>query len=48
MDSIDGDTFVFTQQGGGDENNYARGAWDWELTWKRIPLNARSGLHYLD
>ena len=44
MDSIDGDNFIFTAQGGGDENNFARGAWDWELTWKRIPLNARNGL----
>ena len=26
---------------GGDENNLARGAWDWNFDWKRIPLNDR-------
>ena len=41
VDSIDGDTYVFTPQAGGDENNHARGAWDWDLLWKRIPLTKR-------
>ena len=44
VDAIDGDNYVFTVQGGGDENGFARGGWDWELTWKRFPLNARTGL----
>ncbi|CBY34413.1 unnamed protein product [Oikopleura dioica] len=41
VDAIDGATYVFTPQAGGDENNFARGAWDWDLLWKRIPLNDR-------
>lgn len=41
VDSIDGNTYVFEPQQGGDENNLARGAWDWNFDWKRIPLNAR-------
>ena len=30
-----------SNQAGGDENGMARGAWDWNLDWKRIPLNDR-------
>ena len=41
VDAIDGDTYVFSPQAGGDENNHARGAWDWDLLWKRIPLTKR-------
>ncbi|CAG5112931.1 Oidioi.mRNA.OKI2018_I69.chr2.g7095.t1.cds [Oikopleura dioica] len=41
IDSIDGNTYVFEPQQGGDENNLARGAWDWNFDWKRIPLNKR-------
>jgi polypeptide N-acetylgalactosaminyltransferase len=41
VDAIDGATYVFSPQAGGDENNFARGAWDWDLLWKRIPLNDR-------
>ena len=41
IDAIDGNTYVFEPQQGGDENNLARGAWDWNFDWKRIPLNAR-------
>ena len=41
VDAIDGATYVFSPQAGGDENNFARGAWDWDLLWKRIPLNNR-------
>ena len=33
--------YTFTEQAGGDENGHARGAWDWSLTWKRIPLTKR-------
>jgi len=25
-------------QGGGDEDGFARGAWDWSMLWKRVPL----------
>ena len=41
VDAIDGDTYVFSPQAGGDENGHARGAWDWDLLWKRIPLTKR-------
>lgn len=41
VDAVDGDTYVFSPQAGGDENNHARGAWDWDLLWKRIPLTKR-------
>jgi len=41
VDAIDGDTYVFSPQAGGDENGFARGAWDWDLLWKRIPLTKR-------
>lgn len=41
VDSISGSTYIFEPQQGGDENNLARGAWDWNFDWKRIPLNAR-------
>lgn len=39
IDAIDGNTYAFEPQQGGDENNLARGAWDWNFDWKRIPLN---------
>lgn len=41
VDSISGETYIFEPQQGGDENNLARGAWDWNFDWKRIPLNDR-------
>lgn len=28
-------------QQGGDEDGLARGAWDWSLLWKRVPLSQR-------
>ena len=31
VDAIDGDTYVFSPQAGGDDNGFARGAWDWDL-----------------
>jgi len=41
IDVIDGNKYTFTEQAGGDENGHARGAWDWSLTWKRIPLTKK-------
>jgi len=41
IDVIDGNKYTFTEQAGGDESGHARGAWDWSLTWKRIPLTKR-------
>lgn len=41
IDSVHGETFTFESQGGGDSNGFARGAWDWSMLWKRIPLGAR-------
>ncbi|KAM6972779.1 N-acetylgalactosaminyltransferase 7 [Aplochiton taeniatus] len=41
IDSIHGQTFVMEPQGGGDENGFARGAWDWSMLWKRVPLGSR-------
>ena len=48
VDSIDGNTYVFEPQQGGDENNLARGAWDWNFDWKRIPLNAREKVFFFE
>ena len=47
VDAIDGDTYVFSPQAGGDENGFARGAWDWDLLWKRIPLTKRERVSFL-
>ncbi|XP_013880633.1 N-acetylgalactosaminyltransferase 7 isoform X2 [Austrofundulus limnaeus] len=41
IDSIHGQRFNIEPQGGGDENDFARGAWDWSMLWKRIPLGDR-------
>lgn len=41
VDVIDGNKYTFTEQAGGDENGHARGAWDWDLLWKRVPLTHR-------
>lgn len=41
IDSINGQKFTIEPQGGGDENGFARGAWDWSMLWKRVPLGAR-------
>uniref|UniRef100_UPI00358F8985 N-acetylgalactosaminyltransferase 7-like n=1 Tax=Myxine glutinosa TaxID=7769 RepID=UPI00358F8985 len=41
IDYIDGNDFTMESQQGGDEDGFARGAWDWSLLWKRIPLNER-------
>ncbi|XP_038125593.1 N-acetylgalactosaminyltransferase 7 isoform X3 [Cyprinodon tularosa] len=41
IDSIHGQRFNIEPQGGGDENGFARGAWDWSMLWKRIPLGDR-------
>ena len=46
VDAIDGDTYVFSPQAGGDDNGFARGAWDWDLLWKRIPLTKREKVRY--
>ncbi|XP_074849122.1 N-acetylgalactosaminyltransferase 7 isoform X3 [Carettochelys insculpta] len=41
IDVIDGNTYAIVPQGGGDEDGFARGAWDWSMLWKRVPLTKR-------
>ncbi|XP_068506850.1 N-acetylgalactosaminyltransferase 7 isoform X23 [Syngnathus scovelli] len=41
IDAIHGEMFTIEPQGGGDEDGFARGAWDWSMLWKRVPLNDR-------
>lgn len=41
IDSIHGQRYNIEPQGGGDENGFARGAWDWSMLWKRVPLGDR-------
>ncbi|XP_074554714.1 N-acetylgalactosaminyltransferase 7-like [Halichoeres trimaculatus] len=41
VDVISGHDYRIESQGGGDKDNFARGAWDWSMTWKRIPLTDR-------
>ncbi|KAG7235873.1 hypothetical protein INR49_002070, partial [Caranx melampygus] len=41
IDSINGQQFSIDPQGGGDQDGFARGAWDWSMLWKRIPLGDR-------
>ncbi|CAO2612189.1 N-acetylgalactosaminyltransferase 7 [Lemmus lemmus] len=41
IDVINGNTYAIVPQGGGDEDGYARGAWDWSMLWKRVPLTSR-------
>ncbi|XP_073433512.1 N-acetylgalactosaminyltransferase 7 isoform X3 [Dendrobates tinctorius] len=41
IDVIDGNTYHLIPQGGGDEDGYARGAWDWSMLWKRVPLTQK-------
>jgi len=41
IDSISGQDYSFSPQGGGDQNGHARGAWDWSMLWKRIPVDQR-------
>ncbi|CAJ1053014.1 N-acetylgalactosaminyltransferase 7 isoform X1 [Xyrichtys novacula] len=41
IDIIDGHTYTITTQGAGDKDNFARGAWDWNMRWSRIPLGER-------
>ncbi|XP_037328170.1 N-acetylgalactosaminyltransferase 7 isoform X4 [Pungitius pungitius] len=38
IDSVHGQRFTIEPQGGGDEDGFARGAWDWSMLWKRVPL----------
>jgi len=38
IDGIDGNTYKFSSQGGGDKYGRATGAWDWSFLWKRIKL----------
>ncbi|CAL9700971.1 unnamed protein product [Knipowitschia caucasica] len=45
IDSIHGQQFTVEPQGGGDEDGFARGAWDWSMLWKRIPLTDREKTH---
>uniref|UniRef100_A0A667ZWG9 Polypeptide N-acetylgalactosaminyltransferase n=1 Tax=Myripristis murdjan TaxID=586833 RepID=A0A667ZWG9_9TELE len=41
IDSIHGQSFTVEPQGGGDDDGFARGAWDWSMLWKRVPLGDR-------
>ncbi|XP_072113754.1 N-acetylgalactosaminyltransferase 7 isoform X1 [Mobula birostris] len=41
IDAISGNTYAISPQGGGDEDGFARGAWDWSMLWKRVPLSKR-------
>lgn len=41
IDSIHGQQYTIEPQGGGDEDGFARGAWDWSMLWKRVPLGNR-------
>lgn len=41
IDYIDGNEYTVEPQQGGDEDGLARGAWDWSLLWKRVPLSQR-------
>ncbi|XP_041838428.1 N-acetylgalactosaminyltransferase 7 isoform X1 [Melanotaenia boesemani] len=41
IDYIDGNEYSMEPQQGGDEDGLARGAWDWSLLWKRVPLSQR-------
>ncbi|KAM7009520.1 N-acetylgalactosaminyltransferase 7-like isoform 2-T2 [Tautogolabrus adspersus] len=41
IDYIDGNEYTVEPQQGGDEDGLARGAWDWSLLWKRVPLGNR-------
>ncbi|XP_033825893.1 N-acetylgalactosaminyltransferase 7 isoform X2 [Periophthalmus magnuspinnatus] len=45
IDSIHGQQFTMEPQGGGDEDGFARGAWDWSMLWKRVPLGDREKKH---
>lgn len=46
IDSIHGEYFTFSPQAGGDKHNHARGAWNWRLDWKRLPLTEKWHGHY--
>ncbi|XP_041079425.1 N-acetylgalactosaminyltransferase 7-like isoform X2 [Polyodon spathula] len=41
IDYIDGNDYTIEPQQGGDEDGFARGAWDWSLLWKRVPLSSK-------
>lgn len=41
IDSIHGQKFTIEPQGGGDQDGFAIGAWDWSMLWKRVPLGDR-------
>ncbi|XP_024115504.1 N-acetylgalactosaminyltransferase 7 isoform X1 [Oryzias melastigma] len=41
IDSIHGEKYTIEPQGGGDQDGFARGAWDWSMLWKRVPLGDR-------
>ncbi|XP_035282568.1 N-acetylgalactosaminyltransferase 7-like isoform X2 [Anguilla anguilla] len=41
IDYIDGNDYTTEPQRGGDEDGLARGAWDWSLLWKRVPLSGK-------
>ena len=41
VDIIDGYHFGMSEQGGGDDDGFARGAFKWDFSWQRIPLTNR-------
>lgn len=41
IDSIHGEKYTIEGQGGGDKDGFARGAWDWSMLWKRVPLGEK-------
>nr|XP_033798397.1 N-acetylgalactosaminyltransferase 7 isoform X1 [Geotrypetes seraphini] len=41
IDVIDGNNYHIVPQAGGDDDGFARGAWDWSMIWKRVPLTQR-------
>lgn len=38
IDVINGRDYTFTSQAGGNLDGFARGAWDWSMLWKRVPI----------
>lgn len=38
IDVINGRDYTFTSQAGGNMDGFARGAWDWSMLWKRVPI----------
>ncbi|XP_074484557.1 N-acetylgalactosaminyltransferase 7 isoform X2 [Sebastes fasciatus] len=45
VDSVHGQKYNIEAQGGGDKDGFARGAWDWSMLWKRVPLGDAEKKH---